>query len=105
MANRTMVKTVVKNYIVEGHTYSICLDDQGDYWGFDHKDIDETGKTKKEYNGITGNLGKTLVETMRRCYVSARVENEINRELIRANDLDEIMKMMKITEDSMNIVA
>lgn len=105
MTNRTIVKTVVKNYVVEGHTYSICVDNEGNFWGFDHKDLDETGRTTKEYNGFSGNLGKTLVETMRNCYVSARVENEINKEALRANDLDEMMKLMQITEDSMKIEA
>lgn len=105
MKTRTIKKTMVKEFITHNHSYAICIDSEGEYWGFDLSDLDENGKLAKEYNGITGHHGKTMIETMRACYQSARTENEINKQKLEANDVDELQKLMQIIEDSYKEIA
>ena len=95
---RTVVETVVKNYVVEGHTFRICKDDAGAYWGFN---LDKAERT--EWNGSNGNRAEELNETLRRCYLEARFENEIDREKYCNMDLEEIKKFTEIIEDSFKI--
>ena len=103
MTNKILT-TVVKHYEVEGHTYLIAKDDENNFWGFDKRYIDKRGKLTKEFNGFSGNLGKTLQETMRRCYVSARCENEVDNEKVKNNDYEEILKIANISEDSFKFI-
>lgn len=90
---RTTIKVITRNFLVEGHSYLITMDDAGEFWGFDNNRL-------QEYNGINGHHGKSLNETLASCYCSARSENELNQELIQANDINELMKLMQIVEDS-----
>lgn len=97
-----MKKVMVKEFVTHGHTYAICIDNEGCFWGFNIDELDESGKLAKEYNGISGHRGKTIIETMRYCYQSARTENEINREKLKAMDIDELEKLNKIIDESYN---
>lgn len=91
---RTNVKVIIRHFVVEGHSYVITQDNEGEFWGFD-----ESKRQKgKEYNGITGHHGRTLNDTLAQCYSSARCDNEINRELLDRNDFNELMKLMQIVE-------
>lgn len=100
MKTVTMEKVMVKEFITHGHSYAICRDNEGGFWGFDLSELDENGRLAKEYNGITGHHSKTMIETMRACYQSARTHNEIDREKLKANDINELNKLMQIIEDS-----
>jgi hypothetical protein len=42
---------------------------------------------------------------MRHCYQSARTENEIDREKLNNNDMDELLKLLAIIEDSEREIA
>lgn len=101
MKTAVIEKVVVKEFITHGHTYRICRDTDGDFWGFDMA----KHTPDKEYNGITGHHEKTMIRTMRQCYVSARAENEIDREKLNNNDMDELMKLLAIIEDSERDIA
>lgn len=101
----TIEKVMVKEFITHGHTYVICKDNEGNFWGFDRADLDEQGKLTKVYNGITGHRSSEMIDTMRRCYQSARTENEINREKLKADDIEEIMKLSAIIDDSYREIA
>ena len=93
-------KVVVKEFITHDHSYAICLDNEGNYWGFDRSELDEQGRLTKEYNGINGHRESKMIDTMRRCYQSARTENEIDRAKLKANDMNEFLKLNAIIEDS-----
>lgn len=94
-----IVEVVVKRYVVEGHVFRLCKDETGHFWGFD------LNNPKKEYNGFNGHRTETLLETMRSCYTSARVENELDAEKIRNNDIEEMKKVLAIIEDSYKMIA
>lgn len=71
---RTNVKVIIRHFVVEGHSYVITQDNEGEFWGFD-----ESKRQKgKEYN-------------------------EINRELLDSNDFNELMKLMQIVEKANEI--
>ena len=91
---RTNTKVVIENFVVGNHNYIITIDNENEYWGFDKSN------PKKEYNGINGNHGKTLNETLAHCYCEARSKDELNQELIQNNDINELMKLMKIVEEA-----
>lgn len=95
-----IIEVVVRNYHVEGHTFRLCKDETNHFWGFDTKEL---GKGK-EFNGFNGHRGETIIETMRSCYTSARVENELNAEKIRNNDIEEMKKVLEIIEDSYKVI-
>lgn len=101
----TIEKVIVKEFITHGHSYAICKDNKGGFWGFDRADLDEQGRLAKEYNGITGHHSSEMIETMRHCYQSARTANEINKEKLRAGDMEEILKLEAIIEDSYREIA
>ena len=105
MKTVTMEKTMVRKFNTHNHSYVICRDNEGGFWGFDLADLDENGRLAKKYNGITGHHSDTMIETMRMCYQSARVENEIDREKLNAKDTDELMKLLAIVEDSYKEIA
>lgn len=96
---RNITETVVKNFIVEGHTFVICKDDDNHYWGFNK----EKAKTKTEWNGMNGHRSESLNETMRQCYLEARFENEIDAEKYKALELEEIKKYTAIIEESFEL--
>lgn len=98
---RKITKTIIKNYIVEGHTFVICQDDEGNFWGFDKKELEET----RLFNGITGHRSNEINETLRKCYTSARFDNEIDKEKFKNNDLNEFTKFTKIIEESFRVVG
>ena len=98
-------RVVVKEFITHGHSYAICKDNEGCFWGFDRADIDETGRIVKEYNGITGHHSKEMIDTMRKCYQSARTDNEIDREKVKSGDIEELMKLSTIIDDSYREIA
>lgn len=91
MTTRICTKKVT-TFIMGEHKYDIYIDDKNEYWGLD--------QSRKEYNGITGNLGKSLNETLAKCYCEARKLDEINIELFCAMDKAEVEKMIAIIEDS-----
>ena len=95
---RTIVKTVIENYVVEGHTFRICKDDAGAYWGFNKNKTERT-----EWNGINGHREEELNETLRKCYLEARFENEIDREKYSNLDLEEVKKFTNIIEESLTL--
>lgn len=105
MKKVTMEKVMVKEFVIHGHAYAICKDNEGCFWGFDLSELDENGCLAKEYNGITGHRNKTMIETMRSCYQSARTENEVDRTKLKAMDMDEIEKVQQIIEDSYKEIA
>ena len=94
----------VTTFITNNHIFVICKDEKGDFWGFDSAELDN-GKLAKQYNGITGNHSSTMIETMRMCYQKARTENEIDREKLNQNDLEELKKLMSIISDSFKEIA
>ena len=96
-----MEKVVVKEFHTHGHSYAICRDTEGGYWGFDLA----KHTAHKEYNGFTGHHGRTMIETMRHCYTDARSENEIDREKLKNNDMDELLKLLAIIEDAEKEIA
>ena len=96
MKTATIEKVVVKEFITHGHAFRICRDTDGEFWGFDLA----KHTADKEYNGVTGHHGKTMIETMRHCYTDARTDNEIDREKLKNNDTDEMFKLLAIIEDS-----
>ena len=93
-------KVMVREFITHGHAFAICKDNEGCFWGFNLADLDENGCLKKEYNGITGHHGKTIIDTMIACYQTARTNNEVDRAKLKAFDMDELMKVQNIIEDS-----
>lgn len=101
MKTATIEKVVVKEFNTHGHSYAICKDNEGGFWGFDLA----KHTAGKEYNGITGHHSSTMIETMRMCYQTARTENEINRDKIKSNDIEETMKLLAIIEDSYKEIA
>ena len=100
-----MEKVVVREFVTHGHSFAICRDNEGNYWGFNLADLDENGRLAKEYNGITGHRNATVIETMRACYQTARTNNEIDRDKLKANDIDEMTKLFAIIEDSYKEIA
>lgn len=92
MAMVKMAKTITRCFNACGKTYRIMQDENGNFWGFD-KEILEKGGT---VNGISGNIGRTLNETLRHCYEKARIS-----ELMKGKDADdtEIMKAALIASD------
>lgn len=100
-----MKKVVVKEFVTHGHSFAICRDNEGGYWGFNLAELDESGRLAKEYNGITGHHSETMIETMRRCYQTARTNNEIDRDKLQAHDMDEMTKLFAIIEDSYKEIA
>lgn len=100
-----MEKVVVKEFVTHGHSFAICRDNEGSYWGFNLAELDENGRLAKEYNGITGHRNKTVIETMRACYQTARANNEIDRDKLKAMDMSELMKLNAIIEDSYKEIA
>jgi hypothetical protein len=101
MKTATIEKVVVKEFHTHGHSYRICQDTDGGFWGFDLA----KHTPDKEYNGITGHHGRTIIDTMRHCYQSARTENEIDREKLDNHDMDEMLKLLAIVEDSYKEIA
>ena len=99
-----LIRTEVKNYVIEGHNFIIKIDETGHYWGIDKTLINDEGKLIKEINGITGHRSETLCECLRSCYVTARFENEIDKEKFMKDDITEMLKLAKISEDSFNII-
>ena len=101
----TIEKVIVKDFNTHNHSYAICRDNEGCYWGFDKADFNENGECIKGYNGISGHHSKNIVDTMRMCYQSARSENEIDRAKLNANDTEELKKLFAIIEDSYREIA
>lgn len=95
-----MEKVMVREFVTHGHRYAICKDNEGCFWGFDLSELDENGRLAKEYNGFTGHRSETMIDTMRKCYQSARTENEIDREKLKAFDIETVMKLNDIIDDS-----
>jgi hypothetical protein len=68
----------VTTYMELGRTFEIAKNEHG-YWGFEDKYIDANGKLNKQFNGITGHLGKTLEETIRRVSLEIRQDDLISQ--------------------------
>lgn len=100
MTNKRIIDIAVKKFETNGHAFTICIDDDGNYWGINNKYLDEHGRLTKELNGFSGNMEHSLTNVLRRCYISARCENEIDDELIKQNDLSEMIKLTKICEEA-----
>lgn len=98
MDKRNSLKRIT-TFVTNQHSFEICEDEKGEFWGFDSSEL-ENGKLAKKYNGITGNHGSTMIDTMRMCYQKARMENEIDRGKLNQNDPEEMKKLMSIVSDS-----
>lgn len=86
---------IVQEFCVHGHSYAICKDEDGFYWGFDLSKLD-----KKVFNGINGHRNKTMIETLRSCYQAARADNELDNEKLKSCDPVELNKLLSIVKDS-----
>ena len=51
--------TKLTTYTENGRTFIISKDERG-YWGIEDKYIDAEGRTKKQLNGMNGNLSDTM---------------------------------------------
>ncbi len=98
MDKRNSLKRIT-TFVTNQHSFEICQDEKGGFWGFDSSELDN-GKLAKEYNGITGNHSSSMIGTMRMCYQKARTDNEIDREKLNKNDPEELKKLLSIVSDS-----
>lgn len=86
MAIVKMVKTVISCFDVFGRKYRIFQDENGNFWGIDFDLLHQNN----DINGITGNLGHTLNDTLRHCYEKARIADILKDK--DEKDDNEIMK-------------
>lgn len=80
-----MVRTVTECFEACGKKYKIMQDENGNFWGIDFERLN----SNKEINGISGNLGRTLNDTLRQCYERARIAEILD---YKEADDTEIMK-------------
>ena len=85
MAEVKMVKTVTECFEACGKKYKIMQDENGHFWGIDFEKLN----SNKKINGISGNLGRTLNDTLRQCYERARIAEILD---YKEADDTEIMK-------------
>lgn len=76
----------ITTYCEAGRKFFICKEtghgEANGYWAFEDKDVDENGRLKKQFNGITGHHSKTLAET------KEKVSNKIKVDVLVANGMD-----------------
>lgn len=76
----------VTTYTEMGRTFEIAYasgrGDADGFWAFEDKDIDEGGRLKRVFNGITGHHRKTLAETI------ASVSRKIKVDALVADGMD-----------------
>lgn len=90
-----MVKTVTECFEACGKKFKIMQDENGHFWGIDFDKLNQN----KKINGISGNLGRTLNDTLRGCYTKARIE-EILKDNEEADDKEIMKAALKATQEA-----
>lgn len=68
----------ITTYIENGRTFEICkaegMGAADGFWAFEDKDIDESGKLRRQFNGISGHHSSTVKETIQKVSQMIKVD-------------------------------
>lgn len=95
MAEVKMVRTVTECFEACGKKFKIMQDENGHFWGIDFDKLNQN----KKINGISGNLGRTLNDTLRSCYEQARIA-EILKDKDKADDTETMKAALQATQEA-----
>lgn len=70
--HRHDAEVITKEFVVGSHSYYVCKDNEGMYWGIDYKLLNDS---EAKINGINGNMSETLNDTLQKCWLNAMVDD------------------------------
>ena len=84
----------IATYIESGRTFEICkaegLGDADGYWAIEDKDIDESGRLKRQLNGISGHHSSSVAEAIQ------KVSNMVRCDALVAQGMDRMEAAWKV---------
>ena len=91
----------VTTFNYKNNVYEVIKDNDGFYWAFNEKYIDEDGRLTKQFNGITGHRNDNVNDTLIAVMNEVDIEKWDAEHDVDSMDMTRLLAMKEIIETNM----